>query len=318
MHIVVLDGYTLNPGDLDWAKLEALGPTTIHDRTPNDQIVARAANAEIVLTNKTVLSRETLDRLPRLRYIGVLATGYNVVDVDAARQHGVPVTNVPTYGTTSVAQMVFAHLLNLTQHVADHSRGVTAGRWSQSNDFCYWDSPLTELAGLTMGLVGFGRIGRAVAEIARTFGMNVLVYDATPLATLPAGMRSVSLDDLFRQSDVVSLHCPLTPTTQKLINAERLALMKPSAFLINTSRGPLVDELALADALNTGRLAGAGLDVLSIEPPPADNPLLTAKNCHITPHIAWATQAARQRLLDTAVANIQAFLANTPQNVVNP
>lgn len=317
MQIVVLDGYTLNPGDLDWVKLEALGPTVIHDRTPADQIVARAANAEIILTNKTILSRETLDRLPRLRYIGVLATGYNVVDLDAARQRGVPVTNVPTYGTSSVAQMVFAHLLNLTQHVADHSRGVADGRWSQSDDFCYWDTPLVELAGLTMGLVGFGRIGRAVAQIAQAFGMNVLVYDVTAPPEPPEGVRFVSLEDVVRQSDVVSLHCPLTPATQKLINAERLALMKPSAILINTSRGPLVDEPALADALNAGRLAGACLDVLSVEPPPADNPLLTAKNCHITPHIAWATQAARQRLLDTAVANVQAFIDGKPRNVVS-
>lgn len=317
MKICVLDGYTLNPGDLDWSPLESLAPTTVYDRTPKDEIVARAADAEIVLTNKTVLSREIIDRLPRLRYVGVLATGYNVVDLEAARRRGVPVTNVPTYGTASVAQMVFAHLLNLAQHVGSHSQGVAEGRWSRSDDFCYWDSPLIELAGLTMGLVGFGRIGRSTAQIARAFGMKVLVHDVTPPGDLPEGVRFASLDELLRQSDVVSLHCPLTPATDKLINAERLALMKPSALLINTSRGPLIDEPALAAALNAGKLAGAGLDVLSVEPPAADNPLLRAKNCYVTPHIAWATRAARERLLDIAVANVQAFIAGKPQNVVN-
>lgn len=340
MQIVVLDGHTLNPGDLSWGGLEALGPTTVYDRTPPDQTVARAADCEIVLTNKTILSREIIGQLPSLRYIGVLATGYNVVDLVAARQCNVPVTNVPDYGSTSVVQMTFAHLLNLTSHVADNARGVAAGRWTESPDFCYWDVPLVELVGLTMGIVGFGRIGRAAAAVAVAFGMKVLAYDVCvppefkgtedqrqasepvpqrlhavgPLS--PSGVRFVGLEELFRQSDVVSLHCPLTPATHKLINAERLALMKPSAFLINTGRGPLVDEAALAEALNAGRLAGAGLDVLSTEPPPADNPLLKAKNCHITPHIAWATHAARGRLLDIAVANVRAFLAGKPQNVV--
>jgi glycerate dehydrogenase len=316
MRIVVLDGYTLNPGDLSWAALEALGPCTVHDRTPPEETVARAETAEIVLTNKTVLSREIIARLPRLRYIGVLATGYNVVDVEAARQRNVPVANVPDYGTASVAQMVFCHLLNLAQHVADHGRSVAAGRWTQSADFCYWESPLVELAGLTMGIVGFGRIGRAVAEIARAFGMNVLVHDVVRPAEMGTYIRFVGLEELFRQSDAISLHCPLTPETHRLVNAERLAWMKPSALLINTSRGPLVDERALAEALDAGRIAGAGLDVLSIEPPPADNPLLRAKNCCITPHVAWATRAARQRLLDVAVANVRAFLAGKPQNVV--
>ncbi len=317
MRIVVLDGYTLNPGDLSWADLEALGPLTVYDRTPPAETAARAAAAEIVLTNKTVLSREILLRLPQLRYIGVLATGYNNVDVDAARQRHIPVSNVPDYGPASVAQMAFAHLLNLTQHVAQHARSVAAGGWSRSLDFCYWDVPLCELAGLTMGIVGFGRIGRTAALVARAFGMNVLAHDVAPPGELPEGVQFVGLEELFRQSDVVTLHCQLTPATDKLVNAQRLAMMKPSAYLINTARGPLVDEAALAEALNAGRLAGAGLDVLSTEPPPADNPLLTAKNCYITPHIAWATRAARQRLLDTAVANLRAFLAGTPQNVVN-
>ena len=257
MRIVVLDGYTLNPGDLSWAGLEALGPTTVYQRTPPDQTAARAADCEIVLTNKTVLSREIIRQLPRLRYIGVLATGYNVVDLEAARERNVPVTNVPNYASTSVVQMVFAHLLNLTLHVAEHGQGVAAGRWTQSADFCYWDFPLVELAGLTMGIVGFGRIGRATAAVAQAFGMNVLAYDVCPPPEEKGtGVRFVGLEELFRQSDVVSLHCPLTPATHKLVNADRLAMMKPSAFLINTGRGPLVDEAALAEALNAGRIAG--------------------------------------------------------------
>jgi glycerate dehydrogenase len=318
MNIVVLDGYALNPGDLSWASLKSLGPCTIYDRTPPTEIVTRAADAEIVLTNKTILSREILQQLPRLRYIGVLATGYNVVDVDAAREQNVPVANVPDYATTSVVQLVFAHLMNLTLHVADHSRSVSAGRWSQNPDFCYWEYPLVELAELTMGIVGFGRIGRAVASVAQALGMNVLAHSRTMPTHSPKDTRFVSLEELFRQSDVVSLHCPLTTTTNNLVNADRLAMMKPSAYLINTGRGPLVDEPALADALNSGRIAGAGLDVLSTEPPSADNPLLTAKNCCLTPHFGWATRAARQRLLDMTVANVQAFLAGKPQNVVNP
>ena len=316
MQIVLLDGYTNNPGDLSWADLKPLGPCTIYDRTPPAETVARAAPAEIVLTNKTVLSRAVIDRLPRLRYIGVLATGYDVVDAAAARQRNIPVCNVPNYATQSVAQMVFAHLLNLTLHVADHGHGVAEGRWSQSPDFCYWDFPLVELAGLTMGLIGFGRIGRATGEIALAMGMKILAYEKAAAAC--PNVRFVDLDELFRQSDVVSLHCPLTPETREVVNADRLAMMKRSAYLINTSRGPLVDELALADALRAGQIAGAGLDVLSTEPPPADHPLLTAPNCCITPHIAWATRAARARLLDTTVQNIRAFLAGKPQNVVNP
>jgi glycerate dehydrogenase len=318
MRIVVLDGFTLNPGDLSWAELEALGPCTVYDRTPPAETIARATEGEILLTNKTVLSAEIIRQLPRLRYICELATGYNNVDIDAARKRNVPVSNVPEYGTSSVAQMVLAHLLNLTLHVADHGRLVAAGRWSRSVDFCFWEHPLVELAGLTFGVVGFGRIGQATAEIARAIGMRVLAYDvAAPSGAPSKGVRFVGLDELFRQSDVISLHCPLTPETHKLVNAERLAMMKPSAYLINTGRGPLVDEQALADALNAGRIAGAGLDVLATEPPPVDHPLIGAKNCCITPHVAWATHAARQRLLDTTVANVRAFLDGKPQNVVN-
>ena len=255
MRIVVLDGYTLNPGDLSWAGLEALGPLTVYDRSSPAETAPRAVAAEIVLTNKTVLSRETLLGLPQLRYIGVLATGYNVVDVAAARERNVPVCNVPDYGASSVVQMAFAHLLNLVQHAAEHARSVAAGGWSRCPDFCYWEFPLYELAGLTMGIVGFGRIGRGAATVARAFGMNVLAHDVSPRE--PAeGVRFVDLDELFRQSDVVSLHCPLTPATEKLVNRERLAMMKRSAFLINTARGPLVDEAALAAALERGNWRG--------------------------------------------------------------
>jgi glycerate dehydrogenase len=317
MKIVVLDGHTLNPGDLSWSDLETLGECYVYDRTTPEQIVPRASNAEIILTNKTTLSAQTIDRLTNLKYISVLATGYNVVDVEAARRRNVPVSNVPTYATQSVAQMVFAHLLNLTLNVGHHNRTVKKGRWTNGIDFCYWDTALVELEGLTMGIIGFGRIGWATAGLARAFGMNVIVCDITTPSEMPEGCRAVVLDDIFRDSDVVSLHCPLTPQTTKLVNTERLVLMKPTAYLINTSRGPLIDEPALADALNNDQIAGAGLDVLSSEPPKESNPLLTAKNCHITPHIAWATRAARERLLKVTVGNVTAFLAGKPQNVVN-
>lgn len=316
MKIVVLDGYALNPGDLSWAELETLAPCTIYDRTPAAEVVPRAREAEIVLTNKTVLNREIISRLPHLRYIGVLATGYDIVDVAAAAERNIPVCNVPDYATPSVAQMVFAHLLNLTLGVAAHGRSVAVGKWSQCPDFAFWEFPLIELSDLTMGIVGFGRIGRAVAGIAKAMDMHVLAYDVAPPAGEPA-VRFVPLEELFRTSDVVSLHCPLTPQTRHLVNAERLSWMKPTAYLINTGRGQLIDEPALAKALNTGRLAGAGLDVLSTEPPSIDNPLLKAKNCYITPHIAWATVAARKRLLSITVENIRAFLTSRPQNVVN-
>jgi glycerate dehydrogenase len=314
--IVVLDGFTLSPGDLSWGELRELGECTIHDRTKIDDIIPRARGAGVVLTNKVPLSAETISQLPDLRYIGVLATGYNIVDVEFAKAHRILVTNVPSYGTQSVAQTVFAHLLNFTQHVANHSAAVRSSRWVSSPDWCFWDSPLIELAQLHMGVVGLGRIGRSVAKLADAFGMQVYAYTRNS-TTVPDFVQSVDLKELFRRSDVLSLHCPLTPDTKHLVNADTLALMKPTAILINTSRGPLIDERALAEALNGGRIAGAGLDVLSVEPPTHDNPLLTAENCQITPHFAWATHAARTRLLQAAVANIVAFLAGKPTNVVN-
>jgi len=321
MNIVVIDGFTLNPGDLSWAALERLGKCTIYDRSSPNEILTRAADAEIVVTNKAVLSREQIFALPKLKYIGVTATGYNIVDVEAARERGIPVCNVPAYGTRSVAQMTIALLLELTQRVGHHAQTVREGRWSKCPDFCYWDYPLIELDGLTMGIVGFGQIGRAVGDLARAFGMRTLAGRRTGRASVPAShdpqVEFAELDSLFARSDVISLHCPLTPETKHLVNAQRIALMKPTAFLLNTSRGPLIDEPALADALNDGRIAGAGLDVLSVEPPLPDNPLFRAKNCFITPHIAWATRAARSRLLDASVTNIAAFLRGKPTNVVN-
>jgi glycerate dehydrogenase len=315
--IVVLDGYTLNPGDLSWEPLTSLARCAIYERTVESDIVQRASEAEIVLTNKTPLPRETLAQLPHLRFVSVLATGFNIVDVRAARERGIPVANVPAYSTDSVAQLVFAHLLNLTHHVDHHARSVQAGEWSAARDFCYWETPLIELKGLTMGIIGYGRIGAATTRIARAFGMEVLAHDPDRTHVQGDGAEWAALDDVFRRSDVVSLHCPLTAETEGLVNRHRLGMMKSSAFLINTSRGPLVDEAALAEALAEGTLAGAGLDVLSVEPPPATNPLLSAPGCLITPHIAWATRAARERLLASAAANVQAFLQGSPINVVN-
>lgn len=317
MNIVVLDGFTLNPGDLSWNSFNQLGSVTVHDRTSPELIVERSRDAEIILTNKTVLSRDTIARLPKLKYVGVLATGFNVVDIVAAKERKIPVTNVPGYGTQSVAQFTFALLLELAHRVGHHANTVRAGRWTRSPDFCYWDFPLVELHGQTFGVIGFGQIGRAAARLAEAFGMNVLVHSRSRPADLPAHYRFVTLEELLTGSDVVSLHCPLTPENKGFINASRLALMKPAAFLLNTSRGPLLDERAVADALNEGRLAGAAVDVLSTEPPPGDNPLLSAKNCLVTPHIAWATHAARARLMDVAVENVRAFLDGKPQNVVN-
>ena len=316
MNIVVLDGFTLNPGDLSWEELQPLGPCTIYERTPPAALAGRAADADIVLTNKTELTSAAIRGLPRLKYIGVLATGTNVVDLAAARARGIPVTNVSTYGTKSVAQMAFALLLELAQHTGHHAQTVREGRWTRSADWCYWDFPLIELDGLTLGLVGLGRIGRTVAELGAAFCMKVLASDPS-VGVAPPFVRLVELETLFRESDVISLHCPLTPQTANLVNARRLSLMKPTAFLLNTSRGPLVDEPALADALNSGRLAGAALDVLSTEPPRADNPLLTARNCLITPHLAWATRSARSRLMNIAVENVRSFLDGKAQNVVN-
>lgn len=317
MKIVVLDGFTLNPGDLSWDELKALGTCEIIDRTPANEVVGRSADAEILLTNKTVLTRNQIEALPKLKYIGVLATGYNIVDVKAAREQNIAVTNVPTYGTRSVAQMTFALLLELTQHAGHHGQTVKDGRWTKSLDFCYWDFPLVELDGLTMGIVGFGRIGQAVSELAAAFGMRVIAHTPRTPTESADGVEFVGLDPLFETSDVVSLHCPLTEATKGLVNARRLSGMKRSAFLLNTSRGPLIDEAALANALNQGQIAGAALDVLGVEPPLADNPLLRAKNCLITPHIAWATSAARSRLMQTAISNVRAFLRGEPENVVN-
>jgi len=313
MNIVVLDGYVLNPGDLSWAALRELGECEVHERTAVDQIVERAADAEIVLTNKCPLSAETIAQLPNLKYIGVMATGYNVVDVAAARERNIPVCNVPIYGTKSVAQHVFALILEHAQNVGAHAAAVNEGRWSKNIDWCFWDHPLSELDGKTLGIVGYGRIGQAVADLGRAFGMKVIVASRTA----KQGVEQVSIDELFQRSDVVSLHCPQTPETEGLVNAQRIELMKPSALLVNTSRGPLVVEEDLAAALNAGRIGGAALDVLSSEPPSPDNPLLSAKNCLVTPHIAWATQAARTRLLGTVVENVRAFAAGNPQNVVN-
>jgi len=317
MNIVVLDGYTLNPGDLTWKDLESMGPCKVYDRTVPKDVVPRAKNAEIVLTNKTVLSSDIIKQLINLKYIGVTATGYNIVDVEAARNLNIPVTNVPAYSTQSVAQIVFAHLLNLAEHIAHHTQTVKSGRWTSSPDFSYWDTPLIEIDGLTMGIIGFGRIGKTTAKLALAFGMNVIFYDITEPSCVPTGCQSVKLEDIFRNSDVISLHCPLTPETDKIINKERLGLMKKTAFLINTSRGPVIDENALAEALNNERISGAGLDVLTQEPPTENNPLINAKNCYITPHIAWATIAARKRLLEIAIDNVVSFIAGKPKNVVN-
>ncbi|MEN9576017.1 MAG: hypothetical protein RL514_3872 [Verrucomicrobiota bacterium] len=316
MKIVVLDGYTLNPGDLSWAALQALGTCEIHDRTPADQVAARCAGAEVVITNKALLPREVIGALPGLRFIAVTATGFNVVDAVAAKERGIPVSNVPLYGTRAVAQFTIALLLELCHRVGAHADSVRAGDWVKSADWCYARFPLLELDGLTFGVVGWGRIGQATAEIARALGMKVIAASRSPKPPKD-GVEFVDMDTLFRRADVVSLHCPLTPETKNLVNVERLALMKPSAFLLNTSRGPLLDEAAVAAALNSGRIAAAGLDVLSTEPPKADNPLLTAKNCLITPHQAWAAKAARARLMETTVANVKAFLAGKPENVVN-
>ncbi len=318
MKIVVLDGYGMNPGDLSWDELEKLGDVTVYDRTSPAEVIKRSAGADILLTNKTVLDREIIQKLPDLKYIGVLATGYNVVDINAACEKGIIVTNIPSYSTASVAQMVFSLLLAITNNVEHYTDDNRAGRWSRNADFCYWDAPLTELAGKTFGIVGFGNIGSKVAGIALAFGMKVMALSSKPADALPSGVeKAENLDMLLEESDVLSLHCPLTDTTKHLINAETLAKMKQTAILINTGRGPLVDETALADALNKGKLRGAGVDVLSCEPPTIGNPLLYARNCYTTPHLGWATVEARQRLMDIAVANVANFIEGNPVNVVN-
>ena len=312
MKICILDGYSLNPGDLDWSPVERLGDVTLFDRTPADKIVERAADADIVLTNKVPFSADTLRQLPRLRFICVLATGYNIIDTEAAARQGVVVANIPAYSTMSVAQMAFAHILNITNHVASYAREVADGKWTNCPDFCFWDSALTELAGKTMGIVGLGNTGMATARIAVALGMKVVALTSKSSDTLPEGITPAPLDDVLASADVVSLHCPLTPSTRHLINAASIAKMKPSAILINTGRGPLVDEQAVADALNGGRLAAFGADVLSQEPPRGDNPMLSARNCFLTPHIAWATLEARTRLMSTATENVRQFIAGEP------
>jgi glycerate dehydrogenase len=319
MNIVVLDGYTLNPGDNPWDEMAKLGALKVYDRTPADQIVARSQEADILLTNKVPLSRETIDRLPKLKFIGVLATGFNIVDIAAARERGIAVSNIPVYGTDAVAQFTFALILELCHHIGLHDRSVKAGDWEHNIDWCYWKTPLIELAGKTIGIVGFGRIGRRVGDIAHAMNMQVLANDqfrGSPPSYQPFAWAE--LGELFAFSDVVSLHCPLTPENTGMINRKLLGTMKTTSLLINASRGGLVNEKDLADALDSGTIAGAALDVVSTEPIRGDNPLLKAKNCILTPHIAWAARESRQRLTALAVDNVAAFLKGKPINVVNP
>jgi len=316
MKIVVLDGYGMNPGDLSWDELKALGDCTIYDRTSAADVVARSKDADVILTNKVEINAEVIAALPELKYIGVTATGYNVVDVTAAKERGIVVTNTPAYSTISVAQMAFAHILNITQNVAHHSNEVKNGRWTNNEDFCFWDTPLTELSGLKLGIVGLGRTGMATARVAFGFGMNVCAYTSKSQLQLPPEIKMMTKDEIFTECDIISLHCPLTEETRELVDAKRLASMKPTAILINTGRGSLINEQDLADALNKGVIYAAGLDVLSSEPPRTDNPLLTAKNCYITPHIAWATKSSRVRLMSIVVENIKAYSAGKPVNNV--
>lgn len=316
MKIVVLDAYTLNPGERRWEELEELGEVVVHDRTAQLDVVRRAKDAEVVLTNKTILDGFILNLLPKLKYIGVLATGYNVVDLDVARQRGIVVTNIPAYSTQSVAQMAIAHLLNITQRVAHYAHEVHNGVWSAQPDFCYWNTPLIELAGKKIGIVGFGNTGQATAQIAEALGMEVWVYTSKPKKSLPKKCQKVTLNELFSACDVVSLHCPLTAENKEMVNSFRLSLMKQGAILINTSRGGLIDEKALEQALLSGKLLGAGLDVLSSEPVLNGNPLLKLKNCFITPHIAWATRESRMRLMNQAVENLKAWMEGRTINNV--
>jgi glycerate dehydrogenase len=318
MKIVVLDGYTLNPGDLSWDGLKQLGELTVYERTSQEHVVERAKDADIVFTNKTPLGESMLNQLPALKYIGVLATGYNIVDTETAKKNGVIVANVPGYSTASVVQLTFALLLELTHHVQRHSDAVMSGKWARSVDFCFWDFPLMELAGKTIGIIGFGSIGQQVGNVATAFGMNIIGNSRTRTdQSHRQNFKWAGLPELLEQSDVVSIHSPLTPETKGLINKQNLERMRPTAFFLNTSRGPLVVEQDLADALNNETIAGAGIDVLSVEPPPQDNPLLKAKNCLITPHIAWASKEARARLMDITISNLTAFINNQPVNVVN-
>jgi len=317
MKIVILDGYTENPGDLSWEELAKLGELTVYDRTPAEEIVNRIGDAEIVITNKTPISRETMEACPNIKYIALLATGYNVVDVNAAKEKGIPVSNVPTYGTAAVGQFAIAMLLEICHHVAHHSDTVHAGKWNSCIDWCYWDYPLIELDGKTMGIIGFGRIGQTTAKIAKAMGMKILAYDNFQSESGKQIGEYVDLDTLLSQSDVISLHCPLFPETQGIINKDTIAKMKDGVILLNNSRGPLIVEQDVADALNSGKIYAAGLDVVSTEPIREDNPLLKAKNCIITPHISWAPKESRQRIMDCTVSNVAAFLSGNPVNVVN-
>ncbi|MDF2890290.1 MAG: glycerate dehydrogenase [Clostridia bacterium] len=318
MRIVILDGYTENPGDLSWGDFEKLGELTVYDRTPVDKIVERIGDADVVYTNKTPITRETLDACPTVKFIGILATGYNVVDVNAAKEKGISVSNIPTYGTDAVSQFAIALLLELCHHVGEHSDCVKKGDWTNNQDWCFWNHPLIELAGKTMGIIGFGRIGQGTARIAQALGMKVLAYDSHKNPTLESETcKFVELDELFANSDVISLHCPLFPETEGIINKDTIAKMKDGVMIINDSRGPLIVEEDLRDALNSGKVAGAAVDVVSTEPIKTDNPLLEAKNIIITPHIAWAPKESRQRLMDIAVDNLKAFVDSSPINVVN-
>lgn len=316
MKIVVLDGYTLNPSDLSWERLEKLGDCTLWDNTPPEKTIERSIDAEAIFTNKVLIDRKVISSLPRLRYIGVLATGYNVVDAAAASRAGITVTNIPAYSTASVAQMVFSHILNYAQNVSLHAQSVTRGEWSRSEHFAYWLSPQIELSGKTLGIIGFGRIGQAVAQIGLSLGMKV-IFNNRSFRQPGENMAQVDLETLLRESDFISINCPLTEENLEFINKESISKMKPGVFLVNTGRGQLINEADLAEALNSGKIAGAGLDVLSEEPPAPDNPLIGAKNCYITPHIAWATFEARSRLMEIAVDNLEHFLRGSPINVVN-
>ena len=321
MNIVILDGYTENPGDLSWEGFEKLGNLKVYDRTSLydvDEIISRIGNAEAVITNKTPLSRKVFESCPSIKYVGVLATGYNVVDVDSAKEKGIPVANIPSYGTTAVAQFAIAMLLEICHHVAHHSQAVYEGRWENNADWCFWDYPLIELSGKTMGIIGFGRIGQNTAVLAQAFGMNVLAYDTNHNPALESDTCKYSdLDNLLKNSDVITLHCPLFPATQGIINKDTIAKMKDGVIILNNSRGPLIVEEDLCEALNSGKVFAAGLDVVSSEPIKGNNPLLKAKNCLITPHISWAPKESRQRLMDIAVNNLKAFQEGQPVNIVN-
>ena len=317
MKIVMLDAYTTNPGDLSWDEFKALGDLTIYDRTPSDKIIERAEEADILITNKTPVTKEIIDCLPKLKFIALMSTGYNIVDYVYLKEKGIPVSNIPSYSTDAVAQLVMSFILELAMNVGLHSESVKNGEWADCADFCYWKAPLVELTGKTLGIFGLGKIGKAVAERAKAFGMNVVAYTPRIHGDEPDFIKLVSLDEMLNLSDIISMHCPLTPETEGVVNRDFISKMKDGAYFINTSRGTVVDEYALADALNSGKLGGAGLDVLSTEPPKKDNPLLSTKNCFITPHIAWASFETRKRLVSILYNNIQAFLDSKPQNVIN-